>query len=65
MLQFYIVTVYFFPVGNVDSKALHPFTFEEFYGRRTENILLEEIKAGFAANTALNQSLHKKAMELY
>jgi hypothetical protein len=27
--------------------------------------LLEEIKAGFAANTALNQSLHKKAMELY
>jgi hypothetical protein len=56
---------YSFPVGNVDSKTLYPFTFEEFLWSQGEEILSEEIRTAFRANTALHPSLHKKASELY
>ena len=56
---------YSFPVGNVDSKTLYPFTFEEFLWSQGEDILSEEIKTGYKTNTALHTSLHKKAAELY
>ena len=56
---------YSFPVGNVDSKTLYPFTFEEFLWSQSEDILTEEIKSGFEANSPLHPSLHKKASELY
>jgi len=56
---------YSFPVGNVESKTLHPFTFEEFLWSQNENILAEEIKAGFATSSPLHPSLHKRASDLY
>jgi len=56
---------YSFPVGNVDSKTLYPFTFEEFLWSQGEDILAEEIKAGYETSTALHPSLHKRASELY
>jgi predicted AAA+ superfamily ATPase len=56
---------YSFPVGNVDSKTLYPFTFEEFLWSQGETILSDEIKTGFESNTPLHISLHKKASDLY
>jgi len=56
---------YSFPVGNVDSKTLYSFTFEEFLWSQGEEILSEEIKIGFETNLTLHPSLHKRASELY
>ena len=56
---------YSFPVGNVDSKTLYPFTFEEFLWSQGEDMLSEEIKSAFEANSPLHPSLHEKASELY
>ena len=56
---------YSFPVGNVDSKTLYPFTFEEFLWSQGEEILAEEIMAGFESNAPLHASLHKRASDLY
>jgi predicted AAA+ superfamily ATPase len=56
---------YSFPVGNVDSKTLHPFTFEEFLWSQGEKILSEEIKGGFETNSPLHPSMHKRALDLY
>ena len=56
---------YSFPVGNVDSKTLYPLTFEEFLWSQGEEILTEEIKAGFKANLPLHPSLHKRALDMY
>ena len=56
---------YSFPVGNVESKTLHPFTYEEFLWALGEEMLSEEIKAGFASNSPLHISLHNKALDLY
>ena len=56
---------YSFPVGNVDSRTLYPFTFEEFLWSQCEETLSEEIKAGFEANLPLHPSLHKRASDLY
>ena len=56
---------YSFPVGNVDSKTLHPLTFEEFLWSLGETMLSDEIQSCFATNTPMHQSLHKKALELY
>jgi len=54
-----------FPVGNVDSRTLHPFTFEEFLWTQGEELLSDEIRSSFYNNKPLHMSLHKKAMELY
>ena len=56
---------YSFPVGNVVSKTLHPFTFEEFLWSQGEELLSAEIRAGFESNTPLHLSLHKRASDLY
>ena len=56
---------YSFPVGNVDSRTLHPFTFEEFLWSQGEELLTEEIKSCYHSNSHMHLSLHKKAMELY
>jgi len=56
---------YSFPVGNVDSKTLYPFTFEEFLWSQNEGILAEEIKGCFETNLPLHISLHKRALDLY
>ncbi|MCL1975777.1 MAG: ATP-binding protein [Firmicutes bacterium] len=56
---------YSFPVGNVDSKTLHPLTFKEFLWSQGEEILVEEIKAAFETNTPLHESLHQRALYLY
>jgi predicted AAA+ superfamily ATPase len=54
-----------FPVGNVDSKTLHPLTFEEFLWSQGDYRLADVIKNSFATNEPLPLSLHIKAMELY
>ena len=56
---------YSFPVGNVDSKTLYPFTFEEFLWSQSEDILVDEIRVAFEANSPLHPSLHKRATDLY
>jgi predicted AAA+ superfamily ATPase len=56
---------YSFPVGNVDSKTLYPFTFEEFLWSQREETLAGEIRASFETNKPLHPSLHGRASELY
>ena len=56
---------YSFPVGNIDSKTLYPFTFEEFLWSQAEELLAEEIRACFESNLPLHASLHKRAIDLY
>ena len=56
---------YSFPVGNVESKTLHPFTFDEFLWALGYEMLLGEIRLGYESNKPLHVSLHKKAIELY
>ena len=56
---------YSFPVGNVDSVTLFPFTFEEFLWAQGEALLAAEISAGFAANAPIPASFHQRALELY
>jgi predicted AAA+ superfamily ATPase len=56
---------YSFPVGNVDSKTLYPFTFEEFLWSQGEEILSEEIKIGYETSSPIHPSLHKRALDLY
>ena len=56
---------YSFPVGNVDSKTLYPFTFEEFLWALNEDILADEIKTAYEATAPLHAALHKKASDLY
>ena len=56
---------YSFPVGNVESKTLHPFTFEEFLWSQDEDILVHEIRNAFNENKPLHPSLHKRASDLY
>ena len=56
---------YSFPVGNVDSKTLYPFTFEEFLWAQGEDILVGEIRSAYEAVTPLHAALHKKASDLY
>ena len=56
---------YSFPVGNVDSRTLHPFTFEEFLWSQGEELLSDEIRSSYYSDTPLHLSLHSKAMELY
>ncbi|MCL1804280.1 MAG: ATP-binding protein [Eubacteriaceae bacterium] len=54
-----------FPVGNVDSLTLYPFTFEEFLWSLDESLLLDEIRESFQKSTPIHASLHQKANELY
>ncbi|MCL2400867.1 MAG: ATP-binding protein [Defluviitaleaceae bacterium] len=56
---------YSFPVGNVDSKTLYPFTFEEFLWAQDEDILVDEIKTAYELITPLHAALHKRATDLY
>lgn len=56
---------YSFPVGNTDAISLYPFTFEEFLWALDEEMLADEIKAGYMTDTPLHPSLHEKARELY
>ena len=56
---------YSFPVGNVESKTLHPFTYEEFLWSQGENLLANEIRVAYESNTPLHPSLHKRALDLY
>ena len=56
---------YSFPVGNVDSRILHPFDFEEFLWAQNEERLAAAIKAAFGSNKPLPAALHAKALDLY
>jgi len=56
---------YSFPVGNVESVTLYPFTFEEFLWSQNEVILTEEIRSSYMSISPLHASLHKRASDLY
>lgn len=54
---------YSFPVGKVDTLAMHPLDFEEFLWACGEERLASLIKASYEANTPFG--LHERALDLY
>ncbi len=54
-----------FPVGKVDMKTLYPMDMEEFLLALGEDVLVEQIKKSFQADTPLPSALHDAAMQLY
>jgi len=54
-----------FPVGKVYFEFLHPMDFEEFLLAIGEELLNREIKNAFHDLKPLNETLHKKALDLY
>ena len=56
---------YSFPVGKVDILNIYPLDFEEFLMATNNDLLIEEIKKGYATNTKLSKILHEKALDLY
>lgn len=54
-----------FPVGKVELKTLYPMDVEEFMLAMGEEALVEQIKAGFAADRPLPSVFHDEAMQLY
>ncbi len=54
-----------YPVGKVDELTLYPMDFEEFLWATDNNILAEEIRKHYADNKALQESVHKMALDLY
>ncbi|MDE7270643.1 MAG: DUF4143 domain-containing protein, partial [Acetatifactor sp.] len=54
-----------FPFCKVDMKTLYPMDMEEFMLAMGEEVLVEQIKKGFAADTPLPSALHDAAMLLY
>ena len=56
---------YSFPVGKVDILNIYPLDFEEFLMATNNDLLIEEIKKGYATNTKLSKILHEKSLDLY
>ncbi len=54
-----------FPVGKVDMKTLYPMDIEEFMLAMGEEILVQQIRQCFDANTPLPSALHEAALMLY
>ncbi|MDR1101268.1 MAG: DUF4143 domain-containing protein [Clostridiales bacterium] len=54
-----------FPVGNVDSKTMFPFDFEEFLWSQNEERLAQMIKKCFIEDSPMPKGLHERAIELY
>jgi len=54
-----------FPVGKVQMEYLYPMDFEEFLWALDEEMLAEEIRKCYAANTTLFDIVHKKTLLLY
>ena len=54
-----------FPVGKVDIKTLYPMDMEEFMLALGEDVLVDQIKQCFQADTPMPTALHDAAMLLY
>ena len=54
-----------YPVGKVDELTLYPMDFEEFLWATNNDVLAEEIKNHYNTNTAMPDSVHKMALDLY
>lgn len=54
-----------FPVGKVDFLTIYPMSFDEFLYNTGNEILKNHILECYETNTAMSDTLHKKAMELY
>lgn len=54
-----------FPVGKVDIKTLYPMDMEEFMLALGEDVLVDQIKKCFQADTPMPTALHDAAMLLY
>jgi predicted AAA+ superfamily ATPase len=54
---------YSFPVGKVDELYMFPLDFEEFLWAMDRKNLTEEIKKHFATNEAMDNYVHKLALE--
>ena len=54
-----------YPVGKVDELTLYPMDFEEFLWAMNHQILVETIKEHFQTDTALPDSVHTMALDLY
>jgi len=56
---------YSFPVGKVNRLVMYPMNFAEFLLAKEQEELLKVIKESFDKDTALPQSIHAKALDLY
>ena len=54
-----------FPVGKVNLHYMYPMDFEEFLIAVNQEMLVDKIKECFTNNSALNEDLHNRAMNLY
>ena len=54
-----------YPVGKVDELTLYPMDFEEFLWAMEHHILAETIKEHYQTDTALPDSVHTMALDLY
>ncbi|MCL2502682.1 MAG: DUF4143 domain-containing protein, partial [Bacteroidales bacterium] len=54
-----------FPVGKVQMEYLYPMDFEEFLWALDEHMLADEIRKCYAADRALPDIIHRKALRLY
>ena len=54
-----------FPVGKVKMINMYPMDFEEFLIANNSNGLISEIQKCYNTNTAMDPSLHEKALNLY
>lgn len=54
-----------FPVGKVKMLNMYPMDFEEFLIASGSKAFVEEIKKCYQNNTAIDQVLHEKALNLY
>lgn len=56
---------YSFPVGKVDFLTIYPMSFDEFLINTGNEFLIDKIRECFKHNTAISNTLHEKAMNLY
>ena len=54
-----------FPVGKVDFLTIYPMSFDEFLLNSGNELLVEEIKKCYDANSGISNTLHNKAIDLY
>jgi len=56
---------YSFPVGKVDEIKMFPMDFEEFLMALNEDLLIEEIRSHFTADSKMPEILHNKSLDFY
>ena len=64
-LKYHSTGIHRYPVGKVDELTLYPMDFEEFLWATNNDVLAEEIRNHYNTNTAMPDSVHKMALDLY